>query len=113
MDLNPYLQYGAFGLLSFIVVWAVRSVPPILQSFTTALSEQRGEFREERREERKFLQGELQQNRTSIGGLARAVDRQTVAIVASSKGADVDEALATHEQRNGHARSGGTYEGAP
>lgn len=111
MDLNPYLQYGAFGLLSFIVVWAVRSVPPILQSFTVALSEQRDDFREERREERVFSEDQNKQNRAAIGGLARAVERQTVASIARSKGVDVEDALATHEKRNGHERSGGTYAG--
>ena len=120
---NPYLEYGAFTVLVAIVLFTLKVLPVIVEralthmdktaiAFTEALKEQRDDFREERREERAFQHKEGEQTRASVGGLARSVERQTVAIVASSKGVDVDEALKTYEKRNGTERSGGTYAGA-
>ncbi len=121
-DLNPWLQYGAFGLLAAIVLFTLKVLPSIVQAvvgavrelateFTAASKQARDDFREERRDERAFMEQQFNQNRASIGGLARCMERQTVATIASSKGDDVDEALKTHEKRNGGEQSGGTYAG--
>ena len=114
---SPWIQLGSFGLLAFVVyMFTTKVIPAALKEmkdsrdqFVNALKEQRGEFREERRDERKFLEGENNLNRNAIGGLARAVEEGTVAIIANAKGVDVEEALQTYKKRNGTERSGATY----
>ncbi len=124
----PYLEIGAFGLLAAIVLGVLA---PLLKTtlatmkdmqteyttastearteYTTASQQARDDFRAERMEDRKFSEEHAKQNRRAIGGLARQVERATVATIARSKGTDVEEALEVYEKRNGGERSGETY----
>ncbi|KKM72950.1 hypothetical protein LCGC14_1415460 [marine sediment metagenome] len=126
--LPPYLEIGAFGLVAAIVLGVLA---PLLKTtlatmkdmqkeytaasaearteYTTASQQARDDFRGERLLDRTLTEDQGKQNRRAIGGLARQIERATVASIARSKGVDVEHALEVHEKRNGSERSGETY----
>lgn len=101
----------ALALLALIIMWAIKVAVPLIlkdrsdttQRFLEALEAAREEVRqshEYRREDnaamRAFMSAELGEQRKATAGLARAIDRLTVAHVATHKGEDPETALAAY-----------------
>lgn len=108
----------ALALLTLIIMWAIKVAVPLLikdrsdttKAFLDALKEARQEVqtsreyhREDKAEMRSFMSKELAEQRKSIAGLARAIERNTIAQVAAHKGEDPEKALETYTNGGAHA----------
>ena len=101
---------GAFAVLVLLIIWTLRvGIPGLMkdrasttEAFVEALKESRQYHREDKTAMRDFMAKELGEQRKAIGGLARSIERNTVATQAASRGDDVDKALT--EFTNGSAR---------
>lgn len=102
------IQLGAFGLLSFGVLWLFHKGIPLYfenererslirketsEMFVAALKEAREYHRQDTETNRAVL-AEMQSTLASqISGLARAIDRNTIAHVATARGDDPEAAI--------------------
>lgn len=116
-EFGPIVQGGAAALVAFTFLWGVtKGIPMVIEAqskqataFIVEVKEARSDFRSELGAERDFSREQAVANREAVHDVTRAVERQTVAIVAASKDADVEAALATYGN-GGHSWQDGDAE---
>ena len=76
--MEPYLQYGAFGVLVGFIYWVLQIlIPSMMSSFRAEISEERALFAEQIKIERAECATQFREISRELDGLGRSIDKHS------------------------------------